>query len=160
MRDDQQHGMYLPGEAQPQDGLSDDPQAEAIVAEAVELAAAVLKIASDYNVRDMSPHDLAEMSRRLYYAGAIGLAEHAVLCHQPHLIDDYDADAGLYRQLGLEPETPRDLLAQWQQHLALLRECSADPDTVGLTGILVELLESFQPFDDDAPEDDDLDDDL
>jgi hypothetical protein len=149
MRDDQQHGMYLPDDIIPEKDFTDDPQAEAIVAEAVELAAAVLKIAGEYNIRNMSPNDLAEMSRRLYYAGAIGLAEHAILCHQPHLVDDYDPDAGLYRQLGLEPDTPRDLLGQWQEHLRILQEAHADPDTLGLTSILVELLESFQPFDDD-----------
>ncbi len=155
MRDDQQHGMYLPDDITPEKDFTDDPQAEAIVAEAVELAAAVLKIAAEYNVRNMSPNDLAEMSRRLYYAGAIGLAEHAILCHQPHLIDDYDADAGLYRQLGLQPEKRRDLLAQWQEHLQILQDTHADPDTRGLTAIVVELLESFQPFDpdgDDGPQ--------
>jgi hypothetical protein len=151
MRDDSEpQGMYLPDDySDPRLNLpEDDPQAEAIVAEAVELASAVLKIAADYNVRDMSPDELAEMSRRLYYAGAIGLAEHAVLSNQPHLLDDFDADAGCYRQLSFEPERKRDLLAEWRENLRILIAANAGPETIALTSSLAELLESFQPLED------------
>jgi hypothetical protein len=141
-------GIYLPDDDPGEDiVIPDDPQAEAIVAEAVELAAAVLEIAADYNVRNMSPNDLAEMSRRLYYAGGIGLAEHAVMSFQPHLLDDYDAEAGLYGQLRLRPDTPRDLLAEWREHLRVLAASHADPATVAMTAAIAELLESFQPLD-------------
>jgi hypothetical protein len=143
-------GMYMSNK-KPTPGnndLPEDPQAEAIVAEAVELAATVLKIAAEYNVRHISPNELAEMSRRLYYAGALGLAEHALLTHQPHLLDHMDPEAGRYRQLALRPDQPRDLLAEWQEHLDLLTSTHADPAAIALTASVVELLESFQPLED------------
>ncbi|MBS3820587.1 MAG: hypothetical protein GVY16_06215 [Planctomycetes bacterium] len=143
-------GIYLPDDEPGEEiAAPDDPRAEALVAEAVELAAAVLDIAADYNIRHMSPNDLAEMSRRLYDAGGIGLAEHAVMSFQPHLLADYNAAAGLYRQLRLRPDTPRDLLAEWREHLRVLAASHADPATVAVTAAIAELLESFQPLDTD-----------
>ena len=116
-----------------------------LVAKAVQMAATVLKIVSEYDVRQITPRKIAELSERLYRAGAIGLPEHAILSFQPERHGDYDAQAGRYPTMAWAPDQPRDFVIEWQAHLAALLREKAHPATIDLTRELGDLIRSFQP---------------
>ena len=96
------------------------------------MAAAVLEIVADYDVRHITPRQMAELSRRLYDTGAIGQPEYA----------------GRYLVMQWSPDQPRDFVAEWRAHLTVLQHEGAAPPTIHITRELVELIRSFRPVED------------
>lgn len=123
-----------------------------VMSEALELASAVVNIINEYNIRDISPNGLAEMSRRLYHAGAIGLEEHALLSHQPELCSRFDADTPGYQRVYSDPNTPRDMLAEWEWLLAELEKNRCHLISYRYIQSIVDLLQSFEPFEENDSE--------
>lgn len=72
----------------------------------------VASIANQYDVRNMSPREMSQMSQSLYEQGNISFEEHALLSFQPELLDP--ALNGKYAS----PDQPKDFIAHWEEKLA------------------------------------------
>lgn len=72
----------------------------------------VANIANQYDVRNMSPREMSQMSLSLYEQGAISFEEHALLSFQPELLDP--ALDGKFAS----PDQPKDFVAHWEEKLA------------------------------------------
>ena len=116
-----------------------------VVDEALKLAAAVIEISADYDVRNMKPNELVRLSARLYEAGAIGFGEYTILSFQPEFHDEFDENSGFYRELQKNPDRPRDLLTEWERHLWEMQRAAPGIFNPGIavTRQIVELLKCF-----------------
>ena len=122
----------------------------AAVNEALKLAAVVIEISADYDVRNMAPNELVRLSARLYEAGAIGFGEYTILSFQPEFHDDFDENSGFYQELQKDPDRPRDLLTEWERHLWEMQRAAPGVFSPGMTVTreIVELLKCFTTTDD------------
>ena len=120
------------------------------VNEALRLAATVIEISADYNVRNISPNELVKLSARLYEAGAIGFAEYTILSFQPEFHDDFDENSGFYQELQKDPDRARDLLSEWESHLWEMQRAAPGVFNPGIavTREIVDLLKCFTSKDD------------
>ena len=79
-------------------------------------SALLSKIAQKYNVRNMSPREMASMSLELYQSGAISFQDHALLSFQPELGPQFN---DLFPETYDKADTPRDFIAQWESQLKM-----------------------------------------
>lgn len=135
-------GVYLSAEASVGD---DDFEPSGVLAEALQMAAAVLEIAEDYDVRAMTSEEMAELSRRLFEAEAIGLCEYAAMSCQPNLHPDVLDQVEAYRRMHLPADERRNYVEAWQQHLHWLWAHHPEPRDIHLAEGILELLQSFMP---------------
>jgi len=77
-------------------------------------AQSLTDVARKYDVRNMSPREMAAMSQTLYQSGAISFQDHALLSFQPDLGSDFNPT--LAAPPG-QADAPRDLMAQWAAQL-------------------------------------------
>jgi hypothetical protein len=136
----------------------EEPHASAVMIDAVKMAAAVLDAAKEFNVRHLSPNDMVRLGRRLYLLGAIGLVEFAIMTDQSDLHPSYRFHLRSYRALFDYPERPRDMLHLWQKHLAELPSHHPTPGDMDMAWEVYELLQSFEPFDDEVDDTEPFDD--
>ncbi len=127
-----------------------DPGPSSVMDKALELAAAVAEITAEYDVRNMAPHQIASMARRLYLANAISIPEYAVLSFQPNLYTQFNYQAVTYQVMQRNPHRPRDFIAAWENHLEVIWRRHPDPSSLHLSEQIVELLQSFEPRDDEG----------
>ncbi|HEY3433452.1 MAG TPA: hypothetical protein VGK09_13000 [Rhodocyclaceae bacterium] len=71
-------------------------------------------IAKKYDVRNMSPQEMATMSQELYQSGTISFQDHALLSFQPELSPQANQ---VLPGLGDQADTPKDFIAQWETQL-------------------------------------------
>jgi hypothetical protein len=148
MYDDQHgEGTYLPVSDYLDALAGPEPHPDSVMSQALRMAATVAEIANEYNVRHMTVYQMAEMSRRLYLAGAICLPEYAVMSFQPNLYPEFRSDVKTYRRMQKNPEDPRDFVAAWREHVELVRRTHPDPESLTLAMQIADLLESFVPLD-------------
>lgn len=143
-------GTYLPVLNYLEILSGEEPEPQGVVADALQMASEVLAILREYNVRDLCPNELAELSRRLYDVGALGLGEYAVLSFQPHLWDEYEGFTEVYRMLQDTPDIRRDMISAWEDHVAELARSMSDPRTFQLSNEVLHLLRSFEPMEDES----------
>lgn len=80
----------------------------------VESARSLAGLAGQYDVRNMSPREMATMSQTLYENGAISFQDHAFLSFQPELGPEFDkTPAGT----SGNADAPKDFIAQWTTQL-------------------------------------------
>ena len=124
------------------------PGPSSVMDKALELAAVVTEITAEYDVRNMTPHQIAEMARRLYLANAITIPEYAVLSFQPNLYTQFNYEAVTYQVMQRDAHRPRDFIAAWENHLEVIWRRHPDPASLHLSEQIVDLLQSFEPLDD------------
>lgn len=111
-------------------------------------AASLADIAKKYDVRNMSPREMAAMSQELYQVGSISFQDHALLSFQPELGPEYSKT--LTGCPG-KPDTPRDFMAQWNTQLKVHKKSGDtafirnDERILNLFGNLASLQESAAP---------------
>ena len=125
-----------------------EPAPSSVMARALKLAAAAAEITGEYDVRDMTPHQMVEMTRRLHMGGIIGLEEYAVLSFQPDLYSQFNYEFPTYRTMQRAPNQRRDFITAWEDHLEEIRRHHPDPTSLLLSEQIVELLQSFEPLED------------
>ena len=76
----------------------------------LETVAALSSIAQKYDVRSMSPREMASMSQELFQRGFISYQDHALMSFQPDL---GHALPGAVQQ----PDMPLDFIAHWERQL-------------------------------------------
>lgn len=94
-------------------------------------------IRTGYDVRQMTPRDMVRMSHELFEAGLISFKDHLQLSFQPDLAPEARPGA------TLQPDAPRDFIAEWEARL----DEAARRDGVAPTAQdrhLLELLRSLQ----------------
>ena len=121
-----------------------DPAPSSVIGRALELAAAAAEITDEYDVRDMTPQQMVEMTRRLYTAGVIGLGEYAALSFQPDLYPQFNYEPATYRTMQRAPHQRRDFITAWENHLEEIRRHHPDPLSLQLTEQIIDLLHSFE----------------
>ena len=126
-----------------------DPDLETtpVMAEALSMATEMMEIIKDYNIRHISPKKLVELSSRLHEAGVIGQAEYAALSFQPELYVEYHPDEETYQLMQADPDRPRDFIAEWERQLQTVQQ-QPDPFNLKLTTSILELLQCFEPLED------------
>lgn len=77
-------------------------------------AKSLADVAGKYDVRNMSPRDMAAMSQELYQGGAISFQDHALLSFQPELNQEINKTLA---DTPVRPDAPRDFIAQWEKQL-------------------------------------------
>ncbi|MCK5114096.1 MAG: hypothetical protein KAR11_04965 [Phycisphaerae bacterium] len=136
-------GSYKPSREEVKAAVFGD--CPAVVEDALRMAASVIEITSNYDVRNMTPSELIEVSTKLYDIGAIEFGEYSILSFQPELYDGFDENSDFYLQLQSDPDRPRDFIAEWQRGLWELQ--SANPGvfnpTMAATREIIELLKCF-----------------
>ncbi|HDY64853.1 MAG TPA: hypothetical protein ENH84_01300 [Phycisphaerae bacterium] len=125
-----------------------DPDPSSVMGRALELTAAAAEITGEYDVRDMTPQQMVEMTRRLHLAGVISLPEYAVLSFQPNLYPQFNYEAATYRLMQRHPQRRRDFIAAWENHLEVIWHHHPDPPSLQLSEQIIELLRSFEPPED------------
>ncbi|MBN1943820.1 MAG: hypothetical protein JW849_11055 [Phycisphaerae bacterium] len=141
-----QEGDYLPANEYLTALAGIEPQPDSVMAQALRMAADVAQMANEFNVRDMTPKQMIEISRRLYLLGAISLPEYAVMSFQPHLHPDFNANAESYRSMFKSPSRRRDYIRAWQEHLDFVQRYHPDPVSLSLSKEILDLLQSFEPL--------------
>jgi hypothetical protein len=82
----------------------------------IETAMSLADVVRKYDVRNISPRDMAAMSLELYQSGAISFRDHALLSFQPELGPEFNKT--LAGTTG-GPDAPRDFIAQWDTQLQI-----------------------------------------
>ena len=66
-------------------------------------------LAQEYDVRNMSPKQMSQMSQQLFDSGLISFEDHALLSFQPEM--NYETQ----QILPGNPEQPKDFIQQWEE---------------------------------------------
>lgn len=94
------------------------------------------KIATTYNVRNISPREMVKMSFELFKDGVISLEEYALLSFQPEIHADFERFSGE----PARPDEPRNYIGVWKskvnEHLRF-----GSPDSIASTRNALSLLE-------------------
>lgn len=108
----------------------------------VETARSLGGLAGQYDVRNLSPRNMAALSQALYQDGAISFQDHALLSFQPELGPESN------KTLAGSADAPKDFIAQWttqlQVHESLGQSAFAKNDQrmLNILGNLAALRES------------------
>jgi len=73
----------------------------------------VQNLAQEYNVRQMTPKDMSQMSQQLFDSGLIEFEDHALLSFQPTM--NYQTQ----QVLPSDADQPRDFIEQWEAQKAM-----------------------------------------
>ena len=125
---------------------SDKPQKK-ISTNTLHIQSAIIaaKIVSDYNIEEISPRGMAELSGKLFKAGIISREENSVLSFQPELHPDYDETIGKKTGTFAAPDEKRDYLQIWREKVALQEELGNFRDASNSRQILT-ILENLNVF--------------
>lgn len=77
----------------------------------------VSSIAQNYDVTNISPKEMAEMSQQLFDSGNITLKQHSMLSFQPELNPSYSSTIGKMTNKIGQPDVPRNFLGEWKDLL-------------------------------------------
>ena len=76
-------------------------------------------------VRAISPRELAELAHELYLVGSLDLDDYLLLGFPSELHPAFDRTIGALTGRKAQPDRPRDMIREWENRLADLRESSA-----------------------------------
>lgn len=103
-----------PGQSLPVSGARIETTKTNLAAVDVETALSLAGVSRKYDVRNVSPREMAAMSQELYQGGAISFQDHALLSFQPELSPEFNK---IFPGRPGKPDTPRDFIAQWETQL-------------------------------------------
>jgi hypothetical protein len=99
-------------------------------------------LAVKYNVRQITSREMTRLGMELYQAGRIGREEMAMLSFQPEMNANYDA-VGAQGVKRPDPDTPRDVLAEWQSILARQESFGNSSFFTDKTRAIIDILEAL-----------------
>lgn len=104
-------------------------------------------IMQQYNLRDITPRQMVDMSQQLHDNGLISLKEHAQLSFQPEInLENYQQVMGS----EAKPDLPRDYISEWEERLSVQRSTGTPPAITKETERMVKLLDTLQSMHTDA----------
>ncbi len=77
----------------------------------------VSDIVKKYDVKNITPNEMANMSQELYDSGNISFKIHAFLSFQPELNPSYESTIGKLTNSIAEPDKPMNFLGEWKGRL-------------------------------------------
>lgn len=99
----------------------------------------LMQLLGKFDVRKMSPREMAGRSIELYAVGLISWDEYAMLAFQPELHPSFDTTIGALIGERAAPDRPRNFLAEWEDRLAFeLRYNAGDAEVVARTRRIVQ----------------------
>ena len=108
----------------------------------IENALAAAKIVEAYDIQDISPRDMADLSNSLFMAGLISREENNILGFQPELHPDYDSIIGEQTGTLAAPDEKRDYLKIWKEKKELYQQLGNIKEMVN-SGRMVTILENL-----------------
>lgn len=103
----------------------------------------VSDIAHRYDVQDITPRAMAEMSQELYDNGSISLKNHAFISFQPELNPSFNDTIGRFSHTTAHPDSPRNFLAEWHERLTEQMRSGASTEIVNNTKEVVSILDNL-----------------
>jgi hypothetical protein len=97
----------------------------------------VSRIASRYDINNISPRDMAKMSRELFDAGAISFQNHVLLSFQPEL------NIGQSIGKSAKADERRDFVADWKMLLTKQQKAGAHSESLEQTQRALHILEAL-----------------
>ena len=110
------------------------PHAEAM---STKTSLTVSRIASRYDVNNISPRDMAKMSRELFDAGAISFQNHVLLSFQPEL------NIGQSIGKSAKADERRDFVADWKTILTNQQKAGAQSESLEQTQRALHILKAL-----------------
>lgn len=93
------------------------------------------------NPRWMSPRQVQELSRRLFFDGQLNEEDSLRLGAHAELHPGYAQTVGAITRRPPQPDTPRDLVAEWEQRLAFIRtQAPEDQPRIDQIGRILDVL--------------------
>ncbi len=106
-------------------------------------SAAASRIAANYDVRNISPREMAKMSLELYQSGVISFKDHSFLSFQPELNPEYDETIGRLTGTVARPDEPQDFVAVWEGHLKDQETRGTDREMIEQTRRMLSLVQNL-----------------
>jgi len=98
-------------------------------------------IAGRYDIRAMTPREMADLSAELYMAGFLNHEQYADLSFQAELMPNYDTTIGALTGMRAAPDKPRDYTSIWRAKLKFeMKHLADDPRIVERTRKILDLL--------------------
>jgi hypothetical protein len=107
------------------------------------------EISRTYNVHQISPREMVDLSFDLYFAGYLPRDQYAHLAFQSELMPNFDDTIGALTGEKARPDRARDYTKVWRQRLKFETEHkSDDPRIIERTRLILELLYSIEQIPD------------
>lgn len=103
----------------------------------------VSDIARKYDVENVSPRDMANMSYELYDSGIISFKQHALLSFQPELSPYFNSTIGKLTNTTAQPDVPRNFLGEWKDRLEQESRDGLPKDMIKNTKEIVSILDNL-----------------
>lgn len=100
---------------------------------AFDSSSAARVILGEYDIRNISPREMAVLSYRLYEAGIIDGGDYALLSYQPELNPNWEENNG-------GPDIPKDYIKYWEDILDRQIESRAGPVAIEKTETILNIL--------------------
>ncbi len=104
---------------------------------------AVTDIAQKYDVKNITPRNMAQMSQELYDNNSISLKIHAFISFQPELNPTYNDTIGKFTHTTAQPDTPRNFLDEWEKRLEEQLKNGASNEIINNTKEVVSILNNL-----------------
>ena len=102
-------------------------------------------IAGRYDIRAMTPREMADLSVELYMAGFLNHEQYADLSFQAELMPNYDTTIGALTGMRAAPDKPRDYTSIWRARLKFeMKHLADDPRIVERTRKILDLLRAIE----------------
>jgi hypothetical protein len=103
----------------------------------------VYSVAQKYDVKNISPNEMAQMSQELYDNNSISLKNHAFISFQPELNPSYNNTIGKFTHSTSQPDTARNFLDEWKQRLEDQLKGGVSSEIINNTKEVVSILDNL-----------------
>ena len=104
---------------------------------------AVYSVAQKYDVKNITPRNMAQMSQELYDNNSISLKNHAFMSFQPELNPSYNNTIGKFTHTTAQPDTPRNFLDEWKERLEEQLQSGASSEIINNTKEVISILDNL-----------------
>jgi hypothetical protein len=103
----------------------------------------VSSIAQKYDVKNITPREMAQMSQALYDNGSISLKNHAFISFQPELNPSYNDTIGKLTNTIAQPDNPRNFLNEWKERLKQQEKDGVSNEIINNTKEVISILNNL-----------------
>jgi hypothetical protein len=122
-------------------GVQEAPEAAEAPPRNTTLKGPLGELMGGFDVRNLSPRKMADISMDLYAVGMLTWDEYSILAFQAELHPDFDKTIGALTGEIAQPDEPRDYVAIWEDRLAFeQRHNPSNSDFVEQTAHVVTVL--------------------
>ena len=104
---------------------------------------AVYFVAQKYDVKNITPRNMAQMSHELYDNNSISLKNYAFMSFQPELNPSYNNTIGKLTHTTAQPDTPRNFLDKWKERLEEQLQSGASSEIINNTKEVISILHNL-----------------